>query len=60
MTIPSTGDINLSYLTSKIFVDDSSITNLNNSKVRDWLDVPTGDGSISYSGTAKATDFIAE
>ena len=46
MTMPKTGNINLSYLTSKIFVDDSSIKNLNNSKVRDWLDIQSGNVSL--------------
>jgi len=46
MTMPKTGNVNLSYLTSKIFVDDSSIKNLNNSKVRDWLDIQSGNVSL--------------
>lgn len=49
MTMPKTGNVNLSYLGSKIFVDDSSIKNLNNSKVRDWLDTPTGNVSLAGS-----------
>ena len=49
MTMPKTGNINLSYLSSKIFVDDSSIKNLNNSKVRDWLDTPSGNVSLANS-----------
>lgn len=49
MTMPGSGNIKLSYLSSKIFVDDSSIKNLNNSKVRDWLDVPNGNVSLANS-----------
>ena len=49
MTMPKTGNVNLSYLGSKIFVDDSSIRNLSNSKVRDWLDTPTGNVSLAGS-----------
>ena len=49
MTMPKTGNVNLSYLGSRIFVGDSSINNLNNSKVRDWLDTPTGNVSLAGS-----------
>lgn len=49
MTMPKTGNINLTYLGSKIFVDDSSIKNLNNSKVRDWLDTQSGNVSLANS-----------